>query len=133
MLKRKEPKEPDKELVRGVDSARKLLMHRGYFVRDVITVSDSEIDIVAIREGLLDSERMLMRIVLPDKKGGLDSTTAKRFFSSQEKVFNLNCVLISLSHISRQTLRFIKRREYSVYGEKWLKENTDFYLYSSDE
>ena len=128
MLKKKQPKEHNPVLKSGVDAVRKMLMDRGYFIRNVISVSESEIDIVAIREGLLHSEKMLIRIVQPDQKGGLGTNTIKRFFSSQEKVFNLKCVLVSLSFVSRQVLRYIRRHEYTVFDLKWLKSNTDFPL-----
>ncbi len=107
---------------------RKMLMNRGYFIRDVISASENEIDIIAIREGLLHSEKMLMRIVLPEGKGGLGINTVKKFFSSQAKVFNLKCVLVSLSFVSKQTLRYIRHREYIVYDMEWLKSNTDFLM-----
>ena len=126
MLKRKEPIEHNQLLLHGVDAMRKMLMNRGYFVREVISVSDDEVDILAIREGLLDSERMLMRIVLPDVKGGLGVNIVKRFFNGQKKVFNLKCVLVSLSFITSQAKKYIRKSEYSVYDLKWLEENTDF-------
>jgi hypothetical protein len=126
MLKKKQPKEHDPVIQSGVDAARKMLMNRGYYIRDIISASDNEVDLIAIREGLLNSEKMIMRIVLPEKEGGLGINTVRNFFARQARVFGVTCILVSLAYISKQTLRYARQRDYAVYDKEWLKANTDF-------
>ncbi len=126
MLKKKQPKEHDPVIKSGVDAARKMLMNRGYYIRDIISASDNEVDLIAIREGLLNSEKMIMRIVLPEKEGGLGINTVRNFFARQARVFGVKCILVSLAYISKQTLRYVRQRDYAVYGKEWLIANTDF-------
>ena len=126
MLKKKQPKEHDPVIKSGVDAARKMLMNRGYYIRDIISVSENEVDLIAIREGLLNSEKMIMRIVLPEKEGGLGINTVRNFFARQARVFDVKCVLVSLAYISKQTQRYVRKRDYAVYDKGWLMSNTDF-------
>ncbi|MBU1023423.1 hypothetical protein KKB99_03950 [bacterium] len=126
MLKKKIPKEPPPLLVNAVNSTRKMLMHRGYYIKEVITASDFEIDLIAIREGLIHSDRLRMRLVLHDAKSGLGLESVKRFFQEQARVFGIEGILISLTPISKQAKKMIEKYGLNVFGPDWLKENSDF-------
>ena len=126
MLKKKIPKEPQPLLVNAVDSARKMLMDRSYYVKEVITASDFEIDLIAIREGLIHSERLRLRLVLQDSKSGLGLEAVKRFFQGQARVFGIKGILISLTPISKQAKKMVDKYDLYVFGPDWLIENSDF-------
>lgn len=126
MLKKKIPKEPPPLLVNAVDSTRKMLMHRGYYVQKVIAASDFEMDLIAIREGLLHSDRLRMRVIYQDSKSGLGLEAVRRFFQEQARVFGIEGILISLTPISKQAKKMINKYGLNVFGPEWLIKNSDF-------
>jgi hypothetical protein len=125
MLKVKIPKELDSKLTAAVDESRKLLMNLGYYVRDVLAVDEYTIDIFALRESLLESEKIRIRIV-KSSGGGLTTQTVRIFFAEQARVFDVKGILISLDSIPKQTQKFISERELPVFGSNWLEKWTDY-------
>lgn len=124
MLKVKVPKELDLKLTGAVDESRKLLMNLGYFVRDVLAVDENTVDIFAMKESLLESEKIRIRIV--SQSGGvLTIQTVKNFFSEQARVFDVKGMLISLNTIPKQTEKYISERELPVFGPNWLEKWTE--------
>ena len=128
MLKAKIPKELDSKLAKAVDESRILLMNLGYFVRDVLAVDESTIDVFAMKESLLESERIRIRIVSSSSDSPLTIQTVKNFFAEQARVFDVKGMLISLNTIPKQTEKYIIERELPVFGPNWLKKWTDLAL-----
>ena len=126
MLKKKQPKELDEKLVNAVNASRNMLMHKGYFVRDAINVDENTVDLIAVREGLIHSERMRMRLMQPSGGGGLGLPPIRVFFKEQARVFGLKGILVSLGSISKQARRYIDKHGLNVFDEKWLSEKSDF-------
>jgi hypothetical protein len=124
MLKAKIPKELDLKLAKAVDESRKLLMNLGYFVRDVLAVDENTVDVFALKESLLESEKIRIRIVNPTG-GVLTIQTVKNFFAEQARVFDVKGMLVSLNTIPKQTEKFISERELPVFGPNWLEKWTD--------
>jgi hypothetical protein len=127
MLKAKIPKELDLKLAKAVDESRKLLMNLGYFVRDVLAVDENTVDVFALKESLLESEKIRIRIVNPTG-GVLTIQTVKNFFAEQARVFDVKGMLVSLNTIPKQTEKFISERELPVFGPNWLEKWTDLTL-----
>jgi hypothetical protein len=123
MLKKAKEKDPDPLLVEGVNVVREMLMNRGYFVKDVFQVSEEIIDLIALREGLLHSDRLRVRLILPVSKGGLSIPAVRQFFADQAKVFNLEGLIISMGPIPLQTQQFIAKRNLNVRDLEWFKDN----------
>lgn len=117
----------------ATNAVRKMLMHRGYFVRDIFAVDKDKVDMVAIREGLMNSERWRIRLILPHEYGGLGTIQTREFFREQARVHNLKGMIISLGPVSYQAAKVIEKHGFNVCGLEWLESNTDFDLKSSEK
>ena len=126
MLKKREPKDIDPLLISGVNSVRKMLMNKGYFVKDVLEIDESTVDIIAIKESLMNSERLRVRLVVTEKQSGLSIPAIRQFYSEQARIFGLKGLLISLSPISMQAQKYIERNQLDVKDINWLKKNADY-------
>ena len=115
-------------LQEATNVVRNMLMLKGFFVRDIFSMEKDIVDIIAIREGLLNSERWRIRIIEPSSYGGLSTIQIKEFFRDQAMVHDLKGMIISLGPISSQAAKLIEKRRLNVYGLDWLKTNTGFDL-----
>ena len=95
-------------------------------MKDIIAVDDRVVDIFAIRESLLESKKLRVRIINQDGGGGLSISYVRSFFSQQARVFDLDGVLISLEPISMQAKKYIDRKNLKVFGPEWLEKQTDY-------
>jgi hypothetical protein len=122
----KKDKKIDPKLINAADSARCMLMDRGYFVRNVLLIEENIIDVIALREGLVNSEKIRVRLIVPNRQGGLGTIPIKTFFREQSMVHDVKGFLISLGPISLQAKRLVEKENLNVLTEEWLKGNSNF-------
>ena len=103
-----------------------MFMLKGYFVRDIFSVDKDTVDVIAIREGLMNSERWRIRLIIPSQYGGLSTIQIRDFFRDQAKVHDLRGLMISIGPISAQGASLIRKRNLNVRDMKWLEANSDF-------
>ena len=113
-------------LVEAANSTRRMLMNRRYFVRDVLLIDENVMDVVAIKEGLIISEKWRIRLIIPPAHGGLGTIPVQAFFREQRRVHDVKGFMISLGPISIQAKRLIEKENIPVFPQSWLKENSDF-------